>query len=76
MILGSVRVGLASLAKRLVKLAPRFVLSGVPGLIALIMCCIVPDSDRTWSLRALTLKSRAFCGALSAGLAEAGLLRP
>ena len=28
MILGSVRIGLASLAKRLVKLAPRFVLSG------------------------------------------------
>ena len=28
MILGSVRVGLASLAKRLVKLAPRFVLTG------------------------------------------------
>jgi hypothetical protein len=28
------------------------------------------------SLRALTLKSRTFCVALSAGLAEAGLLRP
>ena len=75
MILGSVRVGLASLAKRLVKLAPCFVLSSVP-VIVLAICWTVPDNDCTWSLRALTLKSRAFCGALSAGLAEAGLLRP
>src|ERR1700722_9895182 len=29
------------------------------------MCCTAPDSDCTWSLRALTLKSRAFCARAS-----------
>src|SRR5271167_1102694 len=29
------------------------------------MCCIVPDSECTWSLRALTLKSSAFCARAS-----------
>jgi hypothetical protein len=34
--------------------------SPVPD-IALNMCCTVPDSDCTWSLRALMLKSKPFC---------------
>ena len=69
------RVGLASLAKRLVKLAPRFVLSGArPHRLDHVLHRARQRSHL--SLRALTLKSRAFCGALSAGLAEAGLLRP
>ena len=71
MILESVRIGLALLAKRLVKLPP-VSSSAAPGRIAF----TAPDNDRTASLIALTLKSRAFGQPLSAGLAEAGLLRP
>ena len=76
MILGSVRVGLAALAKRLVKLAPRFVLSGARPHRLDHVLHRARQRSHLISLRALTLKSRAFCGALSAGLAEAGLLRP
>ena len=75
MILELVRIGLASLAKRLVKLSPRFLLSGARPH-RLITCASRPTSDRTASLIAFTLKSRAFGQPLSAGLAEAGLLRP
>jgi hypothetical protein len=75
MILWSVWVGLAAPARRLVKLAPRFVLTGARHRLDHVLHR-ARQRSRLISLRALTLESTAFCGALSAGLAEAGLLRP
>ena len=76
MILGSVRVSLTALAKRLVRLAPRSVVSGARPHRLDHVLHRVRQRSHLISVRALTLKSRTFCGALSAGLAEAELLRP
>jgi len=62
MILGS--TGGWARTRRLMKLPPRVVLTDAQPH-RLDHVCIVFDSDCTWSVRALTLKSRAFCARAS-----------